>query len=164
MSRRCVIWRWGQIIIKVFKGHWKAGCKGWFIMLPFFFFLNFKTESSYRFFFFTFTYSLTARVVGAPQMTSQPVSSILPCSPLPSRTLWTPSLSIPWCCLPTSSSVCLVFFPFSLCLARRFWADSQGFRGLAWSSQGFKGLPKWTRKSPPQKKNPLHWACQNMQV
>ena len=29
----------------------------------------------------------------------------------------------PWCCLPTSSSVCLVFFPFSLCLARWFWPD-----------------------------------------
>ena len=31
-------------------------------------------------------YSLTARVVGAPQIISQPVSSILLCSPLPSRT------------------------------------------------------------------------------
>ena len=30
---------------------------------------------------------------------------------------------IPWCCLPTSSSVCLVFFPLSLCLARWFWPD-----------------------------------------
>ena len=35
----------------------------------------------------------------------------------------TPGLSIPWCCLPTSSSVCLVFFPLSLCLARWFWPD-----------------------------------------
>ena len=35
------------------------------------------------------------------------------------RGTWrTPGLSIPWCCLPTSSSVCLVFFPLSLCLAR----------------------------------------------
>ena len=25
------------------------------------------------------------------------------CSPLPSGTCWTPGLSIPWCCLPTSS-------------------------------------------------------------
>ena len=40
-----------------------------------------------------------------------------PCSPLPSGTCRTPRLSIPWCCLPTSSSVCLVFFPLSLCLA-----------------------------------------------
>ena len=44
--------------------------------------------------------------------------SIFPCAPLPSGTWWTPGLSIPWCCLPTSSSVRLVFFPLSLCLAR----------------------------------------------
>ena len=53
---------------------------------------------------------LTARVVGAPQMILQPVFSIFPCSPLPSGTCWSPGLSIP-CCLPTSSSACLVFFP-----------------------------------------------------
>ena len=47
-------------------------------------------------------------------MISQPVFSIFPCSPLPSGTCRTPGLSIPWCCLPTSSSVCLVFFPLSL--------------------------------------------------
>ena len=28
-----------------------------------------------------------------------------------------------WCCLPTSSSVNLVFFPISPCLARWFWPD-----------------------------------------
>ena len=56
-------------------------------------------------------YPLTARVVGAPQMISQPVSSIFPSSPLPSWTCRTPGLSIPWCCLPAFSSVCLVFFP-----------------------------------------------------
>ena len=67
-------------------------------------------------------YPLTARVAGAPHMISQPVSSIFPCSPLPSGTWQTPGLSIPWC-LPTSSSVCHVFFPFSLCLARWFWPD-----------------------------------------
>ena len=39
-------------------------------------------------------------------------------SPLHPGTCRTPGLSIPWCCLPTSSSVCRVFFPFSLCLAR----------------------------------------------
>ena len=54
---------------------------------------------------------LTARVVGAPQMILQPVFSIFPCSPLPSGTCRTPGLSIPRCCLPTSSCVCLVFFP-----------------------------------------------------
>ena len=70
-----------------------------------------------------FIYPLIARVVGAPQMISQPVSSMFPCSPLPSETLRTPGLSIPCCCLPTSSSVCLVFFPLSLCLARWFWPD-----------------------------------------
>ena len=68
-------------------------------------------------------YPLTARVVGAPQMISQPVSSIFPCSALPCGTWWTPGLSIPWCCLPTSSCVCLVFFPLSRCLARWFWPD-----------------------------------------
>ena len=56
-------------------------------------------------------------------MTSQPVSSIFLCSPLPSGTCRTPGLSIPLCCLPTSSSVCLVFFPLSICLARWFWPD-----------------------------------------
>ena len=40
-------------------------------------------------------YLLTAKVFGAPQMISQPVSSIFPCSPLPSGTLRTPGLSIP---------------------------------------------------------------------
>ena len=68
-------------------------------------------------------YPLTARVIWAPQMIWQPVSSIFPCSLLPSWTWQTPGLAIPWCCLPTSSSVCLVFFPLSLCLARWFWPD-----------------------------------------
>ena len=45
------------------------------------------------------------------------------CSPLPSGTWQTSGLSIPWCCLPTSSSVCLVFFHLSLCLAKWFWPD-----------------------------------------
>ena len=52
-------------------------------------------------------YPLTAMVFGAPQMISQSVSSIFPCSPLPSGTWRTPGLSIPWCCLPTSSA-CLL--------------------------------------------------------
>ena len=66
---------------------------------------------------------LTARVIGAPLMISQPVFFIFPCSPLPSGTCQTPGQSIPWCCLPTSSSVCHVFFPLSLCLARWFRPD-----------------------------------------
>ena len=62
------------------------------------------------------------RVAGAPQMTSQPVASIFFCSPLPCGTWQTPGLSIS-CCLPTSFSVCLVFFPLSQCLARWFRPD-----------------------------------------
>ena len=67
-------------------------------------------------------YPLTTKVVGAPQMISQPVFSIFLSSPLPTGTWRTPGLSIPWC-LPTSSSVCRVFFPLSLCLARWFLPD-----------------------------------------
>ena len=52
-------------------------------------------------------YPLTTRVVRAPQILSQPVFSIFPCSPLSSGICRTPGLSIPWCCLPISSSVCL---------------------------------------------------------
>ena len=74
-----------------------------------------------------FIYPLTTRVVGTPQMISQPVFSIFPCSQLPSGTWRTPGLSIPWCCLPTSSSVCFVFFPLSLCLLR--WVRSDLMNG-----------------------------------
>ena len=56
-------------------------------------------------------------------MTSQPVSSIFLHSPLPSSTWQTSGLSIPQCCLHTSRSVFLVFFPLSQYLARRFWPD-----------------------------------------
>ena len=41
--------------------------------------------------------------------------------PLPSGTWRTSGLSIYWCSLSISSSVCLVFFLFSPCLARWFW-------------------------------------------
>ena len=61
-------------------------------------------------------------------MVSQPVSSIFPCSPLPSGTWRTPGLSIPWCCLLTSSSACFVFFPLSLYLSRWFWPDRMNGR------------------------------------
>ena len=105
-------------------------------------------------------YPLTARVVGAPQMISQPVSSIFPCSPLSSGTWRTPGLSIPWC-HPTSSSVCLVFFSLSLCLARWFWPDlmngrhdhttavcvclqwSGGLRVVRLPAGSWHGLPRW---------------------
>ena len=104
---------------------------------------------------------LTARVVGAPRMILQPVFSIFPCSPLPSGTFQTPGLSIPWCCLPTSSSVCLVFFPLSLCLARWFLPDlmngrhdhttavsvslrsSGGLRVVRIPAGSWHGLPRW---------------------
>ena len=98
-----------------------------------FFFFNGSLFFSFFFFFLLFFFSavqlshliypLTARVIWAPQMILQPVSSIFPCSPLPSGTWWSPGLSFPWCCLPTSSSVCLVFFPLSLYLERWFWPD-----------------------------------------
>ena len=66
---------------------------------------------------------LTARVVGAPQIISQPVSSIFPCSPLPSGTWRTPGLSIPWCCSPIFSSVwsCLNMFSKMRQLAEENW-------------------------------------------
>ena len=72
---------------------------------------------------FSLTYPLNIQSIRAPKMTSQPVSSIFLCSPLPSGTWRTPGMSIPWCCLPTSFSACLVFFPLSLRLARWFWPD-----------------------------------------
>ena len=100
--------------------------------------------------------ALTVRVVGVPQMILQPVFSIFPCSPLPSGTCRTQGLSIPLRCLPTSSFVrlvfftlCLVFFPLSLCLARRFWPDLMNSRrvhitsvcvSLRWS-----GVPRVVR-------------------
>ena len=80
-------------------------------------------KSSFSVIIIIIIYHLTARVVGAPQMILQPVSSILPCSPLPSGTCGTAGLSIPWCTLPIFSPVCFVFFPLSVCLARWFWPD-----------------------------------------
>ena len=94
-------------------------------------------------------------------MISQPVFSIFACSLLPSGNCRTPGLSIPWCCLPTSSSVCLVFSPFSLCLARWFWQDlingrydhttavcvslrsSGGLRVVRLPAGSWHGLPRW---------------------
>ena len=48
-------------------------------------------------------YPLSARVVGAPRMISQPLSYFFPCSPLPSGSWRNPGLCIPRCCLPTYS-------------------------------------------------------------
>ena len=51
-------------------------------------------------------------------------------------TWWTPGLSIPWCCLSTSSSVCLVFFPLLLCLAKWFWPDLMNWRHVHTTAVG----------------------------
>ena len=64
---------------------------------------------------------------------------------LSSGTCRTPGLSIPCCCLSTSSSVCLVFFPLSPCLARWFWPDLMNGRhdhttAVCVSLQRSKGL------------------------
>ena len=106
-------------------------------------------------------YPQTTRVVGAPQMISQPVSSIFPCSPLPSWTWRTPGLAIPWCCPLTSSFVGLVFFSLSLCFARWLLPDlmngkhdhttavcvslrwSAGLRVVRLPAGSWQGLPRW---------------------
>ena len=94
---------------------------------------------------------LTTRVVGAPQMILQPVFSIFPCSPPSAGTCRTPGLSIPWCCLPTSSFVRLVFFPLSLCLARWFYTtavcvflrSSGDLHVVLLPAGSWHGLPRW---------------------
>ena len=63
-------------------------------------------------------YPLTARVVGALQMISQGTSFLN--FSLFSTALLDLANSRP---VPSSSSVYLVFFPLSLCLARWFWPD-----------------------------------------
>ena len=80
-----------------------------------------------------------------------------------STALWNLANSRPvhsLCCLPTSSSVCLVFFPLSLCLARWFWPVLMNGRydhttavcvSLPWSglravrlpAGSWHGLPRW---------------------
>ena len=73
----------------------------------------------------TFTYRLTARVVGALQMIVRPVFSIF--FSLFSTALWDLANSRPVHSLMLSShlffSVCLVFFPRLLRVARWFWPD-----------------------------------------
>ena len=84
-----------------------------------------------------------------------------PCSLLPSGTCRTPGLSIPGCCLPTSSFVRLVFFSLLLCLARWFWPDlmnrkpdhttavcissrsSGDLRVVQLPAGSWHGLPRW---------------------
>ena len=76
--------------------------------------------SWYAIFIIIIIYPLTAKVVGAPQMISQPGSSTFS---LLSTALWdlaNSRLVRSLMLSSTSSSVCLVFFPLSLCLARWF--------------------------------------------
>ena len=83
-------------------------------------------------------YSLTARVVGAPQMISQPVSSILPCSPLPSGTWRTPGLVFQ--ALPLSA---LSSFPFYCALQDGFgqtWRTGDHTTAVCVSLQWSGGL------------------------
>ena len=122
-ERMQVIISFGQNINKMWTGLWTAtGLLLCHRDFDAFSREDLKTNQFKSFPSFTVIYTLTAWVAWAPQMTSQPVSSVFPCFPLPSRTWRTPGLSISWWCRPTSSSVCLVFFPLSLCLARWFLA------------------------------------------
>ena len=73
--------------------------------------------------FTTSTYPLTARVVEAPQMTSQPVSpffSVLHCLLGLSKLQACPYLDV---VLPPLLQSVLSSSPFHLCLARWFWPD-----------------------------------------
>ena len=71
---------------------------------------------------FYLIYSLTVRVVRAPQMILQPVSSISSCSRLPSGIWRTPGLSIPWHCLPTSSCLPCLLPPFTVPCRSQCWS------------------------------------------
>ena len=68
-----------------------------------------------KIFFFVFTYPLTVRVIRVPQMISQPVSSIFLCLPGLGEIQ---ACQIPDVVFPTSFSLCLVFFPLSMYVAR----------------------------------------------
>ena len=61
-----------------------------------------------------FTHPLTAEVVGAPQTTSQPISSIFLSSSLPSATWQTQGLSIACCWFPTSFCLPCLLPPFTV--------------------------------------------------
>ena len=68
-----------------------------------------------------------------------------------STALWdcqTPGLSTPWC-WPTSSSVCLVFFPLSLCLARWLWPDLMNGKHDHTTSGWLKPLTTGPDDTPP---------------
>ena len=136
MTDKNVKWCWQELLCSwLVKAHLQMSaphnlqqCFIYFFQSDFFFF------QSKVVIIIIIIYPLTARVAGAPQMIPQSVSSIFLCSLMPSGTWRTPGLSIPWCCLPTSSSVCLVFLPLSLCLQDGFgqiwWTGDMSIRCL----------------------------------
>ena len=73
--------------------------------------------------FISLIYSLTARVVGAPQMISQPVSSIFPVLHRPLGLGKLRACPFPDVVFPSLPLSALSPFPLSLCLARWFWLD-----------------------------------------
>ena len=107
-----------QVWVRILK------CFGfcWIYFLSYLLFLFFPFTFTFT---FTFTYPLATDVVGASQMTSQLVSSIFLCSPLPlglGKLQACPFLDVVFPPL-FFFLVCNVFFPLSLCLARWFWPD-----------------------------------------
>ena len=68
-------------------------------------------------------YPLTAGVVGAPQMTSQPVSFIFSVLHCPLGLCELQAYPFPDVVFQPLFSVCLAFFLLSLCLAGWFWPD-----------------------------------------
>ena len=72
-----------------------------------------KCSSTTIQFIIIISYPLTARVVGAPEMSWHQFPPFFS-SQLPSGTWQTPGLSIPWCCLPTSSCLPCLLPPFTV--------------------------------------------------
>ena len=131
------------------------------------------------FFTFAFPYSLIAGVIGASQMTSPPVFSIFPCSPLPSGTWGTSGLFIPlssnfFCrlpfLLPPFAVLCKMVLarpdeletcPYHCSLRVFLSRDKRGSMGLRYACSPFliiytawKGaLVSESYTVPPQKKN-----------
>ena len=68
-------------------------------------------------------YPLTARVVGAPQMISHQFPPFFPVLHCPLGHGELQAYPFPNVVHPTPSSVCLFFFPLSLCLERWYWSD-----------------------------------------
>ena len=113
----CVVWISNPVVI---LNHWQSSFRGLTITLALNYhhhqFLNregrwgttddFATSFLHSSLFSTALWDLA---------NSRPVHSLMLSSHL--------FLCLPCHCLPTSSSVCPVFFPLSLCLAKWFWSD-----------------------------------------